>query len=155
MKITEKGIIEIDIDEIINSLDTDEQKKLVKSLAISPTIIGWVMDWICGEDEDGWWTTEHPLREQLLKRVEEKQIKNIGRYNWTLISKAADALKHYCSEKHLYYSLYYHPNADTMTIAEFCRSHPDGNQYQTKQAEEKIQEIIDIVKEAVRSNENC
>ncbi len=151
MKINKDGNIEFSIEEIWESLGTDQKKQFIKSCAISPDIIKWVMDWICGEDEDGWWTTEHPLREQLLARVEEKQLSTtVTKYNWTIIQKAADELKKIYSDKQIYWSLRHHPEKYTMTIAKFLEGKESWNEFQTTAADEKIEEIVEIVKTAVQ-----
>lgn len=151
MKIDEKGNLALNLEEICNALSEEEKKKFVKLMSISPEIIKWVMDWICGEDEDGWWTTEHPLREDLLARAESSQIgKEVTKYNWTLIKEAANKLKHSISEQHIYYKLY-DANPE-MTVRKFLETSDIqvNNPYQTKLAEKKIQEVIDIVREAVK-----
>ncbi len=151
MKINKDGKIEFDIEEIWESLATDQKKQFIKSCAISPDIIKWVMDWICGEDEDGWWTTEHPLRELLLARVEEKQLTNpVTKYNWTLIQKAVEQLKKVCSEKHLYWELFHHPAKREITIDKFLEGKDHLNEFYTTAADEKIEEVLEIVRNAVQ-----
>lgn len=151
MKINKDGKIEFDIGEIWESLSTENKKEFIKSCAISPDIIKWVMDWICGEDEDGWWTTEHPLREQLLKRVQEKQLTQpVTKYNWSIIQAAAEQLKKICSEKHLYWELYHHPAKHEMTIYKFLQGRESLNEFYTTAADEKIEEVLEIVRNAVQ-----
>ena len=151
MKINKEGNIEFDIYEIWESLSTEHKKQFIKSCAISPDIIKWVMDWICGEDEDGWFTTEHPLREELLARVEEKQISNpVTKYNWSLIQEAAKELKKIYSNKQVYWKLYHHPSKHILTIAKFLDAEKDLSEFSTTAADEKIEEIVEIVRAAVQ-----
>lgn len=152
MKINKDGKIEIDLQEILDSLGEDEKKQLVKSACISSEVIKWVFDWICGEDEDGWWTTnENRLREDLLARAEDKQLfKDPNRFNWSLIEAATKRLKQLESDKALYWALYHHPAKYELTIAEYLKDKDTWNEFYTTAADKKIDEVINIVKDAIQ-----
>lgn len=152
MKITD-GKIEIHPSEIIDSLSEEDKKSLIKELCISSDVINWVFDYICGDDEDGWWSSENSRqREQLLRRVEKTHLNKVTRYDWNLLEQAANSLKHVISENHIYWNLYHHPDRNTLTIDKFLEKFGE-NQYTTKLADDKIEEIVNIVKEAVKEKE--
>lgn len=152
MKINDKGNIELDIYEVFNGLSEEDKRTFVKTCCISDTVIKWVSDWILGRDENGWWTTEHSLRENLLAEIEQKQLETpVTKYNWTLIKNAAEQLKFWESQKHIYWELYHHPDRYNTTISQFLEesSMKEECEFYTKRADAKIQEVIDIVRNAI------
>ena len=151
MKINKDGKIEIEIDEIISSMSPEDIRIFVKSQVCSREVLNWVTNFLLGDDEDGWWGGEAELREKILFQIEQKHTEYVTQHNWSLIKAAADKLKSLESSKHIYWELYHHPNPN-MSIADFIlqKNIYDESEYSTKKADEKIQEVIDIVKEAVK-----
>lgn len=151
MTINKEGKLEISLHDITDRLNKEDARYFIKSICISPQIMDWVVNWILGEDEDGWFGGESELREKILERIETKHCSYVTRYNWKLIREAADALKRIASAKHIYFKLYHHPNPYETTIAEFLKDTCyEENEYQTKRADDKIEEVLNIVKEAVK-----
>lgn len=151
MKINKEGKLEIDIYEIVETLSPEDFRVFIKTHCISSQVIDWAVNWILGEDEDGWFGNDAKLREEILARIEQKHCGYITKYNWTLISEAADALKRIASQKHIYWKLYHHPNKYHTTIADFIgNSTYEDNEYSTDKADALIEQVLTIVKNAVK-----
>lgn len=153
MKINKEGKLEIDLSDIVDSLPEKDRRDFIKSAACSRQVIDWVIDYICGDDEDGWWTGDDgDLREKILTRVENTHLKDVTVFDWSLIKDAQKRLKEIESQRHIYWLLYHHPDRQ-ITIGEFIgnKDMSEEHEFSTKRADEKVQEVIDIVKNAIKT----
>jgi hypothetical protein len=149
MKINEKGNVEFDPVEVFKSLPEESQKKLAKSLACDDFYIRKVVDLLCGEDEDGWFTgIDADYRQEILERIEKSHTKNPFNYSWSVWKEILQTVKSLKSEQHLYYKLYHHQNQD-LTIRQFMDNikDEDSQEYFTTKADKEIEEIKTIIKE--------
>lgn len=152
MKITSEGEIQISIQEIVERMDEESAKSIIKTFCTSRQVIEWVFDYICGEDKDGWWTSDdHQMRERVLARAERAQVGNPSKHKWTLIDSAVKRLKELSSDKQLYWALYHHPERRTTTIEAFLEGKDKWNEFYTTAADEKIAEVVGIVKSAMEA----
>lgn len=156
MKINDKGNIEIDPEEIFGYLDIEEKKELIKHLVLHEDVIQWVLNYICGEDEDGWWIgIDKNIRYNFLCKVESSLIDDLKKrkLGWQIWDEIVHFIKYYKSQKHLYYKLWNIEN-QSMTIGEFLRRNGEENEFQTKQADEKIKELEEKFNEVLDKFDN-
>jgi len=150
MKVDEEGNVVIALEDIIQNMSKEEKKRLCKIISIDYDVKKSVIDYICDEDEDGWWSSDNgEYREEILIRVERCHLENPNGQNWKLIGEAIERLKHARSQQHIYWTLYHLENKD-MRVSDFIRLYMrDEDQFMTKKAETDIEEIMNIVKEAL------
>ncbi|MFA5217096.1 hypothetical protein [Sulfuricurvum sp.] len=97
----------ININDLYSAMSEQDQKDFVKSVALNDDIINWVLDYICGDDNDGYWTSDDSnIRQRFLNRVEKTQLtKSI--ISWDTIRKIDQHLKDIKCKQHIYWSLYH------------------------------------------------
>ena len=85
----ENGEIKLDIEYVLSAMSEEDQRLFVKAFSLQRNIIEHVINSICGEDPDGWWSSyEDEDRMNMFKRVEQAQLKNWSSYNWEFIREA-------------------------------------------------------------------
>jgi len=154
MKLKDGDII-INPSEIIDSLSKEDKLEVLKHYMTCPDVINAVLDYICDEDEDGWWAGDSDrTRSGFLKRVEDCHLKNLGRGNWKSLDEACAKITKIRSEQHLYYMLYHHPESHNMTISEWLRVHNKDdkiNEHCSKIADDEIESIVTALKSEIES----
>jgi hypothetical protein len=158
MKI-EDGYLKLDLDKLFSAMPEETQKEFIKSFAVEETVIEHVIDYICGEDPDGWWTGyASDLRFNLLERVEKTQLKNWSKYNWSVFSEISQALRDIRCKQQLYWQLVYHPNDEICwKIMDWMKSKGIESNFTTKQADDDIARIEKLIRdklEGFAKNEN-
>lgn len=153
MEINANGTITLSITEIIERMDEESAKEAIKALCCSDQAIKWVMDFLCDEDEDGWYNSTTPQnRLDLLTRIEDKCLDANGlRYDWRAFQALVRTLKDIRSEAHIYWAMYHHPTANTTTLSEFTRSLNHEDNYTTTRADRDIAEIKDLIEHTLQS----
>lgn len=142
----EKGDIQISIQELIECLSDDEKLSVAKTLAVSDWFLKKATDYICDEDEDGWWTGDSAQkRHEILRRVEEKQIEKLPYFNWKPWDAIQDSLKRITSREELYWILYHNNDEEKRKWIDGCNSH-----YTTKTADEEIEKIKAMISDALK-----
>lgn len=151
MKYDEEGNVIISLEDIIQNMSKEEKKKLCKTISIDYDVKKAVIDYICDEDEDGWWCSDSGhIREDILMRIEKAQLDKPTWYNWKLIDEAITRLKHMRSENHIYYTLY-HLRDPHMLVSDFVRIYlKDESEHMTNRADDDIKEVLNIVKNAIK-----
>lgn len=143
----------INIDALLEGMSLEDQKKFIKRFAIQSSVIDHVIDYICGEDPDGWWTSmDDELRMKILGRVEDAQIKKWSKYYWDFISEAKDRLKEIREKQHIYWTLYHGAFSEELrdVFFKFCMANNIVSEYTTKQANEDVEKVLKIVEDALQ-----
>lgn len=145
MKI-EDGEIRLDLIEIMESLSEDDCKMFIKHFSCQSFIIEKVIDYICGDDEDGWWTGDATnIRQKILCRIEKKQLEqSYLSYSWEPWAELTNRLKEIKERKHIYWHLY-HDFPDHHEIWEWMKRRGIDSEYTTKQAHEDIKKIESMI----------
>lgn len=155
----ESGHIKIDLDYFLEAMSSADQKDFIKRFSIDSNVIDHVVDYICGEDPDGWWSgCADERRMKILTKVENAQIKSWSEYSWEFIKEATDRLREIKEKKHIYWALY-HNGCDydsdfSQNVRKFLNNHGIESDYTTEQADEEIKQVLDIVREAMEKLSN-
>lgn len=152
--INSDGNVVLDLGTLLTDHLTVEQKReLLKRLSVSSDVIEWVIAYICGEDDDGWYDgRDADIRQKLLQRVEKAQMKDaLLKYKWSVFEELERRLREIKSIQHIYWKLYHHPNKYKTTIAEFIHGEDvqKENEFQTQRAEKEIEECLEIWRQGV------
>jgi len=152
--IMKDGKLEIHPQDIVDNLSKEDKMEFIKHYLVSTDVIQFVLDYICDDDEDGWWTGDSDeIRAAFLRRVEDAHLAGFGRYNWKSLGDACERIKKIRSEQHLYWKLYHHPESGSLTIAEWLMKHNVNNdiiEHTSKVADEEIDKIVHELKEEIR-----
>lgn len=149
------GQITIDIADFLEALTKEEQLQIVKQLAVQDYVLEKAIDYICGDDTDGWWTSnDDTLRMKLLDRIESAQLSKWSKYNWQFITEATQRLKEIREKQHIYWALHHGPFRDDLSQAwfKFCKANNIVSEYTTEKANADIENVIKIVENAIK---NC
>ncbi len=153
IKINDNGLW-VDFDYLMESMSSEDQKMFIKKFAIESNVIDHVVNYICGEDPDGWWSgCADDRRMKILTKVENAQLNKWSGYNWKFIDEATNRLKEIKEKQHIYWALY-HSGVDydsdfSMKVRKFLESNGIESDYTTKQADEEIEKVYSIIKEAM------
>lgn len=148
----EGGEIKIDIDYLLSAMNEDDQKAFVKAFAVQRNIIEHVIDSICGEDPDCWWSSyDNEDRMRMFKRVEKAQLKKWSTYNWEFITEAKDRLKEIREKQRVYWALFHGEFREHLwdDFSQFCKRNGITSEYTTELANEDIARVEKIVKDAL------
>lgn len=156
--------IEIDMGHLLEAMDKDDCKAFIKSFACQDFVIEKVIDYICGDDEDGWWTGySDEYRTKILTRVENTQIKKWSKYNWKVFEELKNRLKEIQEKRHIYWQIYHdkgfremivlNPYTEEKTtmgnyISDWFKSRNIESNYTTKQADDDINRIEGMIKKS-------
>jgi len=153
MNITlEKGDIKIDIYELIRETDDETKKQVIKSFATDDAVIRHTIDYICGDDEDGWYPGDAAnLRQELLGRVEAKQLETMPEYGWRVWDEIRQKIKDIRSAEHIYWVLY-HKLSDGLRRSVFKELDAMGveSNYTQAQGNDDIEAIRKLIKTAIK-----
>jgi len=158
----EDFVLKINLNTLIEKLDEEESRQLIKTLAIQPKIIKSVVDYICGDDADGFWSSEEPqLRQGILERIERTHINTLAtsgpRYGWSVWQDIQKQLKDIKCKQHVYWALYhdeyFKEKYDWTLISNFFKRHNIESDYTTKKADEDILQVKQMIIDAFRKME--
>ncbi len=147
----------IDLDKIVRELDTEGKRQLAKTIALESDIFDSVLDYMCGEDKDGCWTTEEPnIRQKFLERAEKAHVQDLisqgPRYGWRVWSDIEKALKDIRCKRHIYWALYHSEDEWTKENAwTFFKNNKIESDYTTDQADKDIADIKRMISDAMAS----
>jgi len=159
----ENYALKIDLHEIFRAMSAEDQNSFIHALALQSNIIDKVVNYICGEDEFGSWTSAEPeLRQKILERVEAKHVSDLGRigprYGWRQWSAIEDALKKIRCKQQVYWALHHDKHLNDKygweLVSDFFKRHGIESDYTTKQADADIAEIKKMIQDAFRSTPN-
>lgn len=146
----EKGKIQIDADYLAASMSNEDYHSFIKGVALDSFIIDKVVDYICDEDEDGFWTSgSNRTREEILMRIEKSQMSANVRFNWSFLKNIEDKLKKIAVNKSMYYKIYHCGFLDQRT-KDALLDHEEC-EYKTDKANDQINALHKMVKEAMDS----
>lgn len=149
----------VDLDLVFRSMPQEQQDQFIHNLALQRNIIDKVVDYICGEDSFGSWTSEEPdLRQKLLDRVESKHVEDLAsvgpRYGWRVWSDIQQRLKDIRAKQHVYWALskdkYFEDQLGWDAVHKFFKRHDIESDYTTKQADADIAEVKQMIQTAMR-----
>ncbi len=144
----------IDLRAFFDAMSKEEQREFIRSISIQRDVIECVTNYICGEDEEGWWSSDEPQKRQdILQRIERNQIKDLAdngpSFGWQVWSDLRKALQDIACKKHIYWALRHSPDPWTNENAHtFFKNNGIESDYTTKQADEDIKKLFDMVKAA-------
>jgi len=146
------GHISIDVDDLLGQLSADHLKEILKRFSVSERVIEWVIAYLCGDDEDGWWTGDDAnLRQRLLVRVQNSHLADDVLLSWNVFDELRKRLKDIRSKQHVYWFLYHelpdHLRCQVMNLME--QAGVESN-YTTKQADADIERIEKMANETFR-----
>jgi len=146
------GELTIDPVEFFDCLSEEDKLAVAKNLATQDFALQKAIDFLCEEDEDGWYSGISPrMRQNLLEQVGKAHIRE-SKHNWDVFSDLRDQIKYDRSSDHIYYMLYHHHNQD-LTIREFMANIKDENQFMTKRGEKDIERLEKLVDETFKKFE--
>jgi len=153
MKINSEGKLEIHPQDIVDNLSKEHKMEFIKHYLVSSDVIQTVLDYICDDDPDGWWTGDSDeIRAAFLKKVEDTHLAKFSQHNWKSLGEACKKITKIRSEQHLYWKLYHHPECHNMTISEWLmKNEIDGDimEHTSKVADDEIAQIISEVKKEI------
>ena len=141
------GDLKIGITELIESLSSEQKKEIIHSIACNDDVIKRTIDYICDEDEEGWYSGSNPeLRQQALVRIEKKQLETLPTYYWRVWEDLQQELNNIRSKEQVYWSLYHGLGDEfgdegkrvSFQVLEMFRKMGIESNYTTKQAEDYI-----------------
>jgi hypothetical protein len=146
----EKGYLKIDFEQIVEHMEKEEKIQVLKSIAVSNDCVQWVLDYICGDDPDGWWSgSDVQLRQKFLEKVEQTQLgKTWLSASWEPWGAIKDKLKEIESSREMFARIerikrqYDHP-LHRWVSKEF--SDDDCSHYVTTLADDKIKEVEQLI----------
>lgn len=144
----EGGFIKVDIDILIDQMETEEKTTILKSLSTSQDVIKWVLDFICNEDEDGWYDgNSENTRQDFLEKVEQTQLGQTLSFYWSPWQELRDKLKTIEANRAVYEKVSSMMRCDH-SYSKWFRDNFDKDEmshYTTKGADEKIAEIEKLI----------
>lgn len=152
MKIKD-GEVNINLMDLFDSMSEEQKLKLAKSIACSDWMIEKLLNFICGKDDDGWWTSSDvQIRYKILLAVEDAQLKEKMRFSWSPWRDIEQRLKDILSHEHLYWRIYHHPNLSHET-KESLIGKMESN-LTTHIADKQIEEVKAIIENAMEEMRN-
>jgi len=109
----------IDIGGILEAMNEEDTKHFIKTFSIQESVISYVIDYICGDDEDGCWTSmDAEYRMSILQRIEHKQLSEGPRHSWTAWSEICQELKNIRCKQQIYWKLYHNGSWGEVTLSD-------------------------------------
>lgn len=148
----EKNKIKIDLNFLFSQMSEDDKKDFIHSLSLEPDIIENVADYLAGDDKHGSWSGyDDEWRLRAIRKIENRQLKNWSRFNWSFFEEAKNRLKEIREKQHIYWALHHGPFREELWPAwsKFCKENGIVSEYTTERANEDIARVEKIVKEAL------
>ena len=146
------GELTIDPVEFFDCLNEEDKKDVAKNLATQDFIMNKAIDFLCGEDEEGWFDgLDSERRQKILEKVEDAHIRE-PKHNWSVFRDLRDQIKYDRSSDHIYWALYHHRNQD-LTIREFMLNIKDESQFMTNRGEKDIERLDKLIDETFKKIE--
>ena len=160
----DKVAIKIDIDYLLESMSEDDCKAFIKHFSIQECVINHVIDYICGDDPDGWWTgNDADLRMKLLQRVEKKQLDRPTRWGWSVWREVEARLKEIRCKQQIYWKLYHNDSPFEVTlydgtkktfermVIDWLSNQGIQSNYTTLEADNDIRRVEGIIVDALKA----
>lgn len=97
----------VELRPLISAMSLEQKREMLAWLAADDEVVNYVVDAICGEDEQGWAIGSPNCRQAILARVEDVQLREGFQYNWRVWDEARQKIKDIRSQEHLYWVLYH------------------------------------------------
>jgi hypothetical protein len=152
--VSASGDLVVPLDRIFLKLSEESKKKFIKDFCISDDVIRIVTNYICGEDDEGFWTSEEMnMRQNILERIENTQlVPRYLSYSWRPWRDLQKRLQDIRCKQHVYWAIHHCEDQELgEKMRRFLASKGVASDYTTKQADADIEDCKQMILSTLKS----